>query len=309
MTLIAALFDCCEDVARIVKAAFAMVLACAATGLAMQAKGEVNLMMRRVTRHTGLVAFFSNVFTLSFLFMFLVDVFALLYTCLGCGCIRYYIFRERANESAKCRMFQCIIGPCCATVQQVMVWLTLTIQILVSYGYVMFAVFLKSLLFLCHSGNTVVNSFQGFLDTYHSRQGYQAGAFSPLNWLMNLNIEKYCMATRGMNRATMQCFTGCLLSVVAQVIMLMVVSEEKGRIEGTMAEGVQGGLFGGSAVKDKKRSSSRRSNSSSSSSSSSDDSPTKRRTTALAAPTAGGLNYTLPGGFKPNAQARNMSWR
>merc|ERR1719174_1229464 len=132
--------------------------------------------MQQVTRHTGIVAFLSNAFTLSFTFMFLIDVGALLYTILGCGCIRYYIFRETDQESTKCRIIQCILGPCCATYHQIMVWLSLMFQICISYGYILFCCMLKFLIFLCKSGNTVVESFQGFIDTYHSRTSYQAGA-------------------------------------------------------------------------------------------------------------------------------------
>eukprot|EP00427_Karlodinium_veneficum_P007153 CAMPEP_0169091394 /NCGR_PEP_ID=MMETSP1015-20121227/16337_1 /TAXON_ID=342587 /ORGANISM="Karlodinium micrum, Strain CCMP2283" /LENGTH=111 /DNA_ID=CAMNT_0009151879 /DNA_START=651 /DNA_END=986 /DNA_ORIENTATION=- len=108
-----------------------------------------------------------------------------------------------------------------------------------------------------------------------------------------------------MSSSVKQVFVGCLLSVCSQSLMLMVVSEEKGRIEGTLAE-VTAGSQGGDPKRSKgKRRRGRDDNDSPSSSSSSDDS-TPRTNPLLnyktaSVPTAG-RNYRLPGGF----DARNF---
>lgn len=268
MTFVAKAMDVCEDATRLVKAIIAFLIGSFAVGLAFQAKRDVNDMMRMVTKHNGIVAFLSNLFTVGFGFMYIVNLGCIVYTLLGLSCIRNCIFRERVNETTKCRAIQCCLGPCCASYQQAMVCITLGIQIGLSYCYLMMGVFLGFLGGMCHGGDAVVTSLQGLLDTYHSRNSYQAGSFSPVNWLMNMNVQKYCDATRGMNEAAMQCFTGCLLTVVSQTIMLMVISEEKGRIEGTMADA--GMMLVGEGARGQRPKGKRRGSNSSSSSSSSD---------------------------------------
>jgi len=296
--------DFCEDIGRFLKAVGAFFLSSVAAGLAFQAKHDVNVMMRQVTKHTGVVAFLSNAFTLTFTFMYLVNIGTTLYTLLGISCIREAIFRNRADATRKCKALQCCLGPLCATYQQIAVWLTLALQVMVSYAILLFAFVLWLLMSMCHSGNAVVSSFQGFLDTYHSRNSFQAGSFSPINWLMNVDLEKYCHATHDINASVKQVFIGCILSVGAQSLMLMVVSEEKGRIEGTMAEVLPGDGKGSKGTERReKRKHGRRNrrdaslSSSSSSSSSSGESP---RTDPLlqyksASAPMGGRSYRMPG--------------
>jgi len=298
MTVLAKCIDFCEDATRFVKTLIAFLIANVAVGLAFQAKRDVNNMMRMVTHHTGIVAFLSNFFTMGFAMMYIVNAGCVLYSFLGLSCIRNCIFRERRDETAKCRLIQMCLGPCCATYQQIMVWITLAIQIGLSYAYLLLGTVMGALVSLCHGGNAVVSSFQGFLDEYHSRSSFQAGAFSPMTYLMNMDVTKYCEATKGMDEAFSQCFTGCLLSVISQVLMIMVISEEKGRIEGTMADGA---LVGVSATKEgrKGRKGKRRNNVSSSSSSSSDsDVGTDPLRQYRAQGNVGGRNYKLPGGYR-----------
>merc|ERR1719352_1006479 len=115
------------------------------------------------------------------------------------------------------------------------------------------------------------------------------------NWFMNLDMQQYCRATRGMDDAAMQCFFGCLLSVASQALMLAVISEEKGRIEGTMAEGV----FNRSAKK--KRGYDDDSDTSSTSSSDSEYESTPANPPMYYQERghfgAKGPNYKLPGGY------------
>lgn len=305
--MIAKAIDICEDATRFIKAVIAFILSSFAVGLAFQAKREFNDMMHMITKHTGVVAFLSNFFTCGFAFMYIVNVGAMVYTLLGLACIRNCIFRERVNQTTavgrccpscvgnRCRIIQCVLGPCCATYQQAMVCISLCTQVLLSYAYLGMAILLNFLLGMCKGGNAVVTSFQGFLDKYHSYNSYQAGSFSPMNWLMNLDVEKYCDATRNTNSAAMQCFFGCILSVASQSLMLMVISEEKGRIEGTMADGDL------TAISDKPRGK-RRGNSSSSSSSSSDSEPERSYHDPLKQykdPHYNPHNYKLPGGYNP----------
>merc|ERR1719463_242167 len=113
-----------------------------------------------------------------------------------------------------------------------MVCTTLGVQIALSYGYLMFALILGFMVAICRGGNAVIRAFQGLIDAITA--GHANG------WFQHIDMNKYCDATKGMDTAAMQCFWGCLLSVVSQTIMLMVISEEKGRIEGTMAEGAKG---------------------------------------------------------------------
>jgi len=278
---------------RFVKTLIAFLLGSAAVGMAFQAKSDVNHMMRMITHHSGWVMFLSNFFTIGFGFMYVVNIGALFYSLLGLPCIRGPIFRERERETTTCRLIQCCLGPCCATYQQAIVAVTLFNQIMLSYLYMGVCMTLGGLLCMCHGGNAVVSHFQGLLDTYHSRNSYQAGSFSPVNWLMNLNVEKYCDATRGMNESMYQLFMGCVLSVISQVLMIMVISEEKGRIEGTMADGV---------IREDGASRSRRKRGDYSDSSSS-DSEGERDVSQLSyykpASIAGaGRNYNVPGGYQ-----------
>jgi len=289
---VAKAIDICEDATRLVKAIIAFLIGSASVGLAFQAKHDVNMMMRMITHHTGIVAFLSNFFTIGFGFMYIVNVGCVIYTLIGLSCIRNCIFRERQNETTKCRAIQCCLGPCCATYQQSMVAISLCIQVGLSYCYLLFGVFLGMLLGMCHGGNAVVSSFQGLLDTYHSRNSYQAGSFSPMNWLMNINVEKYCDATRGMDAAAMQCFTGCLLSVVSQTLMIMVISEEKGRIEGTMAEG---DMLQARSKRPRGKGDAKRDYSDSESSSESDNEPDPLARYRQQGPAYGGRNYKTAG--------------
>merc|ERR1719183_449200 len=48
---------------------------------------------------------------------------------------------------------------------------------------------------------------------------------------MNLNVQKYCNTTHGLQDAAWKCFLGCAISVLAEMLMLMVMSEEKGHIQ------------------------------------------------------------------------------
>jgi len=293
MTFFAKALDFCEDATRFLKAIIAFVVGSAAVGLAFQAKHDVNNMMRMVTKHTGIVAFLSNLFTVGFGFMYIVNVGCVLYQLVGLACIRSCIFRERVNETNKCRAIQCCLGPCCATYQQAMVTISLCVQIGLSYCYLLFGVFLGFLLSMCHGGHSVISSFQGLLDTYHGRNSYQAGSFSPMNWLMNINVVKYCDATRGMNDAAMQCFTGCLLSVASQTLMLMVISEEKGRIEGTMADDMM--KTTGSQKRPRGKRALDDSSSSSSESEGDANDPLRQYRQQSSNNYGGGRNYKLPG--------------
>merc|ERR1711879_838089 len=92
--------------------------------------------------------------------------------------------------------------------------------------------------------------------------------------------------------ASMKCFVGCLLSVVSQVLMMSVISEEKGRIEGTLKEqdhdgdGVQDGHP-------------HHDNDSSSSDSDYEPDPRKK---SLRYAAGARVNPNMPGGFQPNAR-------
>jgi hypothetical protein len=295
MTCVACLIDFCEDATRFVKTIIAFLIGSVAVGLAFQAKHDVNRMMRMVTKHSGIVAFLSNIFTAGFCFMYVVNIGCLLYSCMGLACIRNAVFRERVNETKWCRAIQLCLGPCCATYHQIMVAITLGVQVGLSYCYLLMGIFLGFLGGMCHGGNSVVSSFQGFLDDYHSRNSYQAGAFSPMNWFMDLDVAKYCDAARGLDAAAMQCFSGCALSVVSQVLMIMVISEEKGRIEGTMADAAMKAPSRGRKGK-------RRGNDPDSSSSSSDSDYSPDPLRQYNSNAGAGRNYKLPGGYHPSGR-------
>jgi len=109
---------------------------------------------------------------------------------------------------------------------------------------------------------------------------------------MNINVEKYCDATRGMDAAAMQCFTGCLLSVVSQTLMIMVISEEKGRIEGTMAEG---DMLQARSKRPRGKGDAKRDYSDSESSSESDNEPDPLARYRQQGPAYGGRNYKTAG--------------
>lgn len=295
MSILAKCIDCAEDATRFVKTVIAFLIANVAVGLAFQAKKDFNMMMRMVTKHTGVVQLLSNGFTMGFSFMYIVNIGCVLYSLVGLACIRNLIFRQREVETSQCRIIQCVAGPFCATYQQIVVFLTLANQIMLSYIFIVMSISLGGLNLICQGGNSMISSLQGILDKMHGSGGsYQAGSMSPSSWFANLNVEKYCDATQGMNAAAMQCFTGCLLSVLSQALMIMVISEEKGRIEGTMAEGQ---LV--KAQKKKKKRNSSDSDSDSSSSSSGSDTPRAGQTKPLQqyrGGSAAGRNYKLPGG-------------
>jgi len=298
MSILAKCIDCAEDATRFVKTIIAFLIANVAVGLAFQAKKDFNVMMRAVTKHTGIVQLSSNGFTMGFSFMYLVNIGCVLYSLIGLACIRNLIFRERQVETAWCRGIQCVAGPFCATYQQIVVFITLANQIMLSYIFIVMSISLGGLNLVCQGGNSMISSLQGMIDKMHggASSSYQAGSMSPSGWFMNLDVEKYCDATKGINAATMQCFTGCLLSVLSQALMIMVISEEKGRIEGTMAEGQ---LVKAQQQKQKKRNGSDSDSDSSSSSSSGSDTPRAGQTKPLQQYRGGsvaGRNYKLPGG-------------
>lgn len=299
MSILAKAIDACEDATRLVKTIIAFMIANVAVGLAFQAKKDFNIMMEQILENTGMVKFLSNFFTVGFAFMYLVNVGCLLYSFVGLACCRNAIFRERVNETRKCRIIQCVVGPCCATYQQIVIFVTLVNQAALSYVYLMMTVYLGMLLGVCRAGHSVVSSFQGFADDFTAQSSYQKSGWSPLNWLSGVNVEKYCNATSHMSVAATQCFWGCLLSVLSQAMMLMVISEEKGRIEGTMADGAM--IADSSApVKSQRRPRGRDDSDSDSSSGSSSDRPYENDPLKqYKGATSGGRNYKLPGGYQP----------
>mmetsp|Transcript_58163 Transcript_58163/g.104081 ORF Transcript_58163/g.104081 Transcript_58163/m.104081 type:complete len:307 (-) Transcript_58163:163-1083(-) len=302
MVRIGQCFDVCEDFSRLLKACIAFLLSNLAVALSFHAKHEVNQELSQITSHSGIVALLANIYTASFGVMWVVNIFCIIYTFLGIGCIRQCIFRERPDESTKCQKIQCCLGPACSSVLQILVWLTLLMQIAVSYGYLMVMVYLTFLLGICKAGHSTISAFQHLIDSW--RNGREAPGWSPLNLIMNMNMEKYCYATDAIKSASSKCFLGCLLSVASQVLMIAIISEEKGRIEGTLGMGVQGGdssrVIKGQAVKGGADD-----DDSSSSSSGSDYEATPPAPDPLAkfrqagAPSgmpAGGRNYKLPSG-------------
>jgi hypothetical protein len=286
---------------RFLKALIALFISSLATGIAFRARHKVNEDMRNVTKHMWLVGFLSHAFTLSFTFMYLVNWGVLMYSFLGCPCIRYWLFRERPSdeETPKWRFIQIMLGPCCATFWQVAVWLTLCIQLAVSYAYLVGSMLLWAVGSACRGGDAVIKALHHFM---HKLKG------EDLADVAASNLSKWCEATHGIDDAAMQCFWGCLLSVVSQVLMIMIVSEEKGRIEGTMAEGVQTdpGLISTLNEKRKRRKAkaNRRGDGSDSDSSSSGSSSSGASSRAKTRPLmpisssnpSGGRNYKLPGG-------------
>jgi len=233
---LACIVDLFEDATRFAKALVAFFVGSMAVGISFQAKHMVNEELRQVTKHSGLVSLFSNFYTFSFSIMYLVNAMCVIYSILGLACVREMIFREREKESKRCRIIQCCLGNCFATYSQFAVTSTLCLQVGLSYAYLLFSICLGILVGMCNGGNAVIRVFQELLDTF-SQSGGATKGWSPFNWFMNVDIEQYRLATHGMESAAMQCFVGCLLSVASQALMLIVISEEKGRIEGTMAEG------------------------------------------------------------------------
>jgi len=290
MSVLAKCIDCAEDATRFVKTIIAFLIANVAVGLAFQAKKDFNVMMRAVTKHTGIVQLCSNGFTMGFSFMYLVNIGCVLYSLVGLACIRNLIFRERENQTKTMRIIQCAAGPFCSTYQQIVVFLTLANQIMLSYIFIVMSISLAGLTMVCQGGNHMITSLQGIFDKMHGSSGSYSA--SPTSWFQSINVEKYCDATKGMNDAARQCFTGCLLSVLSQALMIMVISEEKGRIEGTMAEGQSV-----RAAKKKRRNDS--DTDSSSSSSSGGNTPRAGQTKPLQQYRGGSTaarNYKLPGG-------------
>lgn len=241
--------DCCEDLFRIIKAFAAFALGTIATSMSFKAKHDVNIAMAQITTHTGVVRFLANFFTLSFGYMYLVNIKSLLYVLLGSSCFRECIWRPRAGQSVKCTLLQCVLGPCSATCLQIEVWLTLGLQLAVSYIYLLSGIALAFLLGVCRAGNATVRAMQKMIDENNADPNHSQ--WSPTNWFMQLNVRKYCQATSGLDQAAKLCFAGCVLSVLSQVLFIMIISEEKGRIEATMAEDWEGGKKVAVSLKDR----------------------------------------------------------
>lgn len=297
MVHIGQLFDCCEDFSRLLKASLAFLLSNVAVGLSFKAKYEVNQELSNVTSHSGIVRVLANIYTATFGIMYVVNIFCVIYTILGVGCIRECIFRERPDESSRCKKIQCCLGPACSTILQVLVWVTLMLQVMTSYGYLIVMVYLTFLLGICKAGHATVSSFQNLINAW--RNGRQP-AWSPLNMIMDVNMNKYCLATNAVKSASSKCFLGCILSVASQVLMIAVISEEKGRIAGTLGMGEQGSesrVIKGVAVKGSKDDDSSSSGSDYEATPPAPDPLAKfRRAGGPSGVPAGGRNYKLPGG-------------
>lgn len=235
---IACWFGSWWDCFRFFKAIVAVIIAHVAVSFAFQAKDVVDSQVASATGHEGTLNFAASSFTYSFIFMYIVDLMCLLYSCLGISCIRRPVFEDRDTGRVHLRPAQICLGPCCATFWQIMIWISFGLQISLSYAYLLMGIFLRFLVGICKSGDVVISSFQGFLDSFNDAQSYETGDqfWSPIDWFEDLNVQNYCVATEGMSTASLTCFVGCLLSVVSQVLMVAVISEEKGRIEGTMTE-------------------------------------------------------------------------
>jgi len=220
--------ECCEESSRFIKVIVAFVIGSIAAGTSFQARDTVATEVGKVTSYKGTVAFLSNGITLSFILLYLVNIMCVLYSVIGLACVRRRLF----GGSRKWRGIRCCLGSfICGTFQQIMVCVTLAMQVGMSWCYLLCSIFLGILQRFCNAGGSVTNSFQGLLDNYHGQMSYQADAWSPINWFMNLNVEKYCLATEGVQDASYDCFWGCGLSVASQAIMLMAISEEKGHIQ------------------------------------------------------------------------------
>lgn len=229
-------FLTCGDAVRFTKGIIAFVIANFAVGIAFQAGDVFREEVSEALEHPGFVQFLSWTLTSSFVFMYVVDIICLVYSLTSTPCCREYLFRERETERLRIRALQICMGPCCSSGCQVMVWITILLQVGLSYVYLLSGIFLRFLVGICTGGDAVISSFQGLLDSFTKNWAYQDDPWSPLNWFMGMDIEKYCVATQGASTATLTCFTGCLLSVFSQVLMMSVISEEKGRIESTFED-------------------------------------------------------------------------
>jgi len=187
------------------------------------------------------------------------------------------------------------IGPCCATILQTMLFFSLATQIGVSYLYLVVACVMAFLLSICHAGESFMSMFQGTVNEYNAEHP-EHNAWNPMNWFITLKMEEFCYGTRGLDEASKTCFWACVLTTISQVLMMIVISEEKGRIEATMNEDY--GISNKVAVKKDDA------EESSSSDSDYEADPLVKFKKKKNAPQArgGGRNYRLPGGYQPGAK-------
>lgn len=287
--------DAAEDCIRLVKAVSAFLLGNVAVGMSIRARNNLNQELSEVIQdHMGIVRFVGTMYTSTFLCMWVVNVFCLLYSFLGTACIREKIWRERAGESNKERAIQLCVGPCCATVLQTALFATLALQIGVSYIYLLVACVMAFLNSICHAGERFISMFQGTVNEYNAGHPMH-DSWNPMNWFITLKMEQFCYGTRGLDEASKTCFWACVLTTVSQVLMMIVISEEKGRIEATMNEDY--GITQGKKVAPKNDDAS-----SSSSDSDYEADPLVKFRKKRSPPRGAGRNYKLPGGYQPGAK-------
>lgn len=287
-----ACIDRCEDFLRFLKAVAAFLIGNVAVGLSFKARNTLNAELSEVTTHMGVVRFVGTMYTTTFLSMYFVNVLCMIYACLGSGCIRDRIWSSKDDDTKKSEAIKLCVGPCCATILQLMLFSTLATQIGVSYIYLLIACLMTFLIGICKAGHRITTMFQSTVNEFDASHP-EHDSWNPMNWFITLKMEHFCRGTRGLNEAAMVCFWACVLTTVSQVLMLIVISEEKGRIEATMNEVGAGGSKKVAVGDDSDE------GESSTDSDYEADPLVKYRKSNNKSQQPGGRNYKLPGGYQP----------
>lgn len=223
----------CQDGWRFFKVCVAFVMGLVGMSMAFEAKEIVKAELKAVLQESFAYQLSSS-FTISGVFTVFVNIVAFMYCFIGIPCVHSCIFSKGWGDK-KCRYCQCCLGSSFfALFMQLATCATVISQVVFANGYLILDIALGFLNGFCRGGDTVIARFQALLDSYaeNMQSDYQEQKWSPVNWFVYVDVNTYCLATASLGDAAHKVFVGCSVAVISQLLMLMVVSEEKGRFAG-----------------------------------------------------------------------------
>jgi hypothetical protein len=161
----------------------------------------------------------SAVFIISFVALLGLNAFSVLHGLVGTGCLRETIFGTK-HQAGKwyARWAQCMLGPLATCVLRVLLWLSFTFQVFLSYMYLLLYVVLAAIGTNC--GMSDADTARSLIGINHVLRETGIGSVD-IKF-----VHDFCSSTNDVDQAALLAFIGCVLSVASQSILSSALSAE-----------------------------------------------------------------------------------
>jgi hypothetical protein len=168
---------------------------------------------------------YANLMSFTFSLTFLSNTAALVVGFLAAGKLREHVFgAHSAGHPALLKSLQFCAGPCSANIVQTLVWITLLMQLALSYIFLLIWVLLFTVSGICGASKSAIDSATDLISQLNATK--EDFGFD----ISQLNIDQYCKAGSTFASAGMYYFLGCVITVVSQAWMLSFLAKNKERI-------------------------------------------------------------------------------